>query len=259
MPDGEPVGRRNSADVVRLGKTVRRPRTPSSEAVQALLGHLHSAGFDGCPKPLGFDDQGREVVSYVEGDGGSIPLRAETVTDEALVSHAVLIRRFHDAAATFPQFTGEWDSLLGDPAGVGAVVCHNDISIPNTVYRRGRPAALVDWEFASSGRRLWDVAYAAWWLVPLHRPEFMRVIGWPEVDQPRRLGLFVDAYGLGEERTALLDVLHERQMRNQMQLRAWVAAGIIPAYDRHDPAVECGETQYVQSTRPRLESALGLR
>jgi len=261
-PDEEPLPGTNVTAAVRVGDTVRRPRKPSSDAVQALLGHLRHAGFDGCPEPLGFDDQEREVVSYVEGDGGTIPLSAAAVTDSALVAHARLIRRFHDAAGTFPAAGGAplaWDPPLRDPSGRDEVVCHNDLSIPNTVYRRGRPHALIDFDFAAPGRRLWDLAYAVWWLVPLQRPEFMATIGWPEVDQGRRLRAFVDAYGLDDERSLLLDVLTERQERNREQLRSWVADGTMAAFDDDDPTVECGRTQYVQSIRTRLEAALDMR
>jgi hypothetical protein len=249
----------NLGAAVRVGDTVRRPRKPSSDAVQALLGHLRQAGFDGCPEPLGFDDGDREVVSYVEGDGGTMPLPAPAVTDAALVAHARLIRRFHDAVGSFPHRSLTWDPLLRDPVASHEIICHNDLSIPNSVYRGGRPSALVDWGFAAPGRRLWDVAYAVWWLVPLHRPQYMATIGWPEVDQGRRLRAFVDAYGLGDERALLLDVLGERQERNREQLRSWVADGTIAAYDDEDPTVECGRPQYVQSIRTRLESVLDMR
>jgi Phosphotransferase enzyme family len=258
-PVEEPLAGSNITAAVRIGHTVRRPRRPSSEAVLTLLRHLRDNGFEECPEPLGFDAQGREVLSYVEGTGGSVPLRAESVTDQALVEHASLIRRFHDAAATFPHAVHRWDPLLADPLGAGEIVCHNDLSIPNTVYRGGLPAALVDWDLAAPGRRLWDLAYAVWWLVPLHRPEFMKAIGWPRVDQGRRLGLFIDAYGLGDDRRFLLEALRERQVRNQEQLRSWADTAMIASYDEDDPAVECGRTEYVQSISARLEAYLGLR
>jgi hypothetical protein len=56
--------------VVRVGDTVRRPARPSTATVQAYLAHLHCAGFTGAPVPLGIDDQGREVLSFVPGDEG---------------------------------------------------------------------------------------------------------------------------------------------------------------------------------------------
>ena len=102
------------------------------------------------------------------------------MTDETLIELAKLIRDFHDTAVGLGDGLPTWDPLLGDPSDSTEVICHNDLSIPNTVFRGGHPIALVDWDFAAPGRRLWDLAYAAWWIVPLHRPEFMRSIGWPE-------------------------------------------------------------------------------
>lgn len=254
----EPLSGTNLSDVVRVGETLRRPRKPSSEAVQSLLGHLRNRGFAGCPEPHGFDDQGREVLSYVQGEGGTVPLRPETMTDEALIGLGKLIRDFHDAAVGLGDEPMTWDPLLGDPSGSTEVICHNDLSIPNAVFRSDHPVALVDWDFAAPGRRLWDLSYAVWWMVPLHRPEFMRSIGWPEINQPRRLAMFVDAYGLDQSRAELLDVLHQRQLCNQQQLTSWVAEGKKPSYDPSDPVVECGMTDYADEIRPALERAIGV-
>jgi hypothetical protein len=54
--------------IVRIGDTVRRPLRPFSLTVQAYLAHLRDAGFTGAPLPLGIDEQGREVLSFVPGD-----------------------------------------------------------------------------------------------------------------------------------------------------------------------------------------------
>jgi hypothetical protein len=45
--------------------------------VQAYLAHLRDAGFTGAPLPLGVDDQGREMLSFVPGD---VPQPAATAT-----------------------------------------------------------------------------------------------------------------------------------------------------------------------------------
>jgi Phosphotransferase enzyme family len=178
------LGGTNASVVVKVDNTLRRPCKSSSEAVQALLRHVRASGFTACPEPLGSDEQGRVILSYVEGHGGSVPLRPETVTDETLVEQARLICQFHDASSDFVGSGLTWDPLLSDPSGESEIICHNDLSIPNMVFRHGRPIALVDWDFAAPGRRLWDLSYACWRLVPLHRPEFMRSIGWPPVDHP---------------------------------------------------------------------------
>src|SRR5205814_3427448 len=65
----EPLSGGNlSASVVRIGATVRRPTGPWTPAVHALLGHLADVGFDGAPRVLGFDDAGREILEYIEGE-----------------------------------------------------------------------------------------------------------------------------------------------------------------------------------------------
>ena len=48
---------------VRVGDTVRRPAGSSGESVRNLLLHLEAVGFDGAPRYLGTDEQGREVLS----------------------------------------------------------------------------------------------------------------------------------------------------------------------------------------------------
>ena len=58
-------------EVVRVGDTVRRTAGPHTPAVHALLRHLEAKGFRGAPRALGFDDRGREILSYVDGTPGS--------------------------------------------------------------------------------------------------------------------------------------------------------------------------------------------
>ena len=56
----------NAGAVVRVGDTVRRPVKKTAVAVRALLLHLEGVGFDGAPRYLGSDEQGREE-SFVVG------------------------------------------------------------------------------------------------------------------------------------------------------------------------------------------------
>ncbi len=66
MSEGEPLtGDGVTQGIVRIGDTVRRPLRPFSLTVQAYLAHLRDAGFTGAPLPLGVDEQGREVLSFV--------------------------------------------------------------------------------------------------------------------------------------------------------------------------------------------------
>lgn len=209
------------------------------------------------PKVLGNDEQGRQILQWIEGNAGlDEVVRPEVQSDALLEEAARLIRQLHDASSNFQWDEGGWDTLLVDPSASQEIICHNDIGPANLIYRDGQPIALVDWEFAAPGSRLWDLAYAAWWLVPLHRPEFCQRIGWRDVDQLRRLRHFCDAYGLEHRRDRLMDVIHERQLRNQQQLAKWVAEGVIQPFDSNDPTVEGGRTDYVDGRRAEFEKAL---
>ena len=61
------VGGKVAKSVVRVGSTVRKPATLAAPAVQALLAHLHRAGYHGAPQGLGFDEFGRQVLEFVPG------------------------------------------------------------------------------------------------------------------------------------------------------------------------------------------------
>jgi hypothetical protein len=53
--------------VVRVGGTVRKPVTPATPAVEALLRHLADVGFAGAPRTLGRDERHRHILEYVPG------------------------------------------------------------------------------------------------------------------------------------------------------------------------------------------------
>ena len=78
------AGGRTSPGVVRIGSTVHRPVRRSTTSVHAVLRHLERAGFAGAPRVLGFDDAGREVLSYVPGTAVVEPYPDWALTDEAL-------------------------------------------------------------------------------------------------------------------------------------------------------------------------------
>jgi Phosphotransferase enzyme family len=162
-------GTANRGQVVRVGDTVRRPRRPTSPATHALLRHLADVGFDGAPRFLGVDDLGREVLSYVPGTAITPPYPPWALTDEALVSVAHLLHAYHEAVSTFDPTPHAWP--LSPPAPfAGELISHNDVNLDNVVFREGRAVALIDFDLASPGSRVWDVACAARLWVPL-RPE----------------------------------------------------------------------------------------
>jgi phosphotransferase family enzyme len=179
--------------VVRVGDTVRRTPSASAAFVHRLLRHLEAEGFSGAPRFLGFDDAGREILSFLEGHvAWDQPQPAEVSSDASLQAAARLVRAFHDYTAGT------------DLAGEAEVVCHNDLSPRNTVYRdlgAGLvPVAFIDWDIAAPGERIHDVAHVCWQFLDLGP-----AIADP-VDAARRMTLICDAYGLGD-RSAVVDTV----------------------------------------------------
>jgi hypothetical protein len=188
--------------VVRVGDTVRRPRARWSPAVHALLRHFEEAGFDGAPRFLGIDEDGREILSYVDGDPGLSPVPAG---DEVVVELARLVRRMHDAQEGFSH-PGPW---FGDRTG--PVVCFGDFFPPNVVFRDGLPVALIDWDLATPGKRATDVGALASWWAPLRPDEEAARYGLPTDRRGRRLRAICDAYGLEERGDVVEQALAQRR------------------------------------------------
>ena len=191
--------------VVRVDDTVRRPQSDRAEAVHALLLHFESVGFDGAPRFLGVDERGREVLSYVEGEPALRPAPAD---DEVVAELGRLLRRMHDAQEGFALPVGvAWPDLPVE-ATPDSVVCHNDLFWPNVILRDGRPVALIDWDLAAPAPRVYDVASAANFWVPLRPDEQAASWGLPTKNRGARLRLLCDAYGLDPTaRRELLDVI----------------------------------------------------
>ena len=192
--------------VVRVGDTVRRPLSDRADAVHALLRHFESVGFDGAPRVLGVDERGREVLSFVEGEPALAPAPA---ADSVVAELGRLLRRMHDAQAGFSLPDGvAWPVDLPVRATADSLVCHNDLFWPNVIFREGRPVALIDWDLAAPAPRLFDVASAANYWVPLRPDDQAAAWGLPTTRRGGRLRLLCDAYGLDDgERPALLDVV----------------------------------------------------
>ncbi|MEV6152105.1 phosphotransferase [Nonomuraea sp. NPDC052129] len=218
----EPLAGGGVNEVVRVGNTVRRPAGPWTPAVHRLLDHLAAAGFDGAPRAYGLDEAGREILDFVPGDVAHYPVPAYAWSDAALEALAVLMRAYHDATTDFAAPDAEWYFPAREPA---EVVCHSDIAPYNCVYRDGLPVALIDFDTAHPGPRLWDVAYAAYRFVPLSAVGNGEAVT-SVTEQARRLRLLADAYGLsGDERTALPEMAAERLRAMVDHMRRQAAAG----------------------------------
>jgi hypothetical protein len=207
-------GLTNAGLVSRVGDTVRRPRRPTSPATWALLDHLERVGFDGAPRFLGVDHRDREILSFIPGEAVLEPSPDWALTDAALVSVAELLRRYHDAAASFDPAGHSWPDFVPAEFREGTI-SHNDPNLDNVVFSGGVAVGLIDFDLASPGSAVWDVACAARLWAPLR----------DELDTPAplrgralaRLRIFIDAYGLARrDRARVVDAAihtHERCYR----------------------------------------------
>lgn len=196
----------NMNAVVRVGDTVHRTAGPWTPEVHRLLARLRQQGIEEVPAPLGFDAQGREVLSFLRGLVGHGPL-PELYTDAVLVDAAHLLRRIHDATAgvAVAWQDGPWQAPTREPV---EVICHGDFAPYNCVFDRGRLVGVIDFDYAHPGSRAWDMAYALYRFVPLMHPSNPDSFG-AAAEQARRARLFCDAYGL-EERSQIVPALHAR-------------------------------------------------
>lgn len=238
VSEGEPLaGDGVTPGIVRVGDTVRRPVRPFTATIQAYLAHLRRAGFTAAPFPLGIDDQGREVLSYVPGDVPREPLPAETAGEDVLAALARLIRRLHDAAQGWaPPPDAVWGVPRSGPGlpppadGPAELVSHRDYCPGNVVFRDGLPAALIDFDLARPTTRLYDTANALYWWAPLYDPED-RAPAFATADIPRRAAVFADAYGMpAEQRRDLVPLA--RRMIHRFHLTTRAAAETDPVFRR---------------------------
>ncbi|MFB4295891.1 phosphotransferase [Actinomadura sp. NTSP31] len=220
LPGGRHVGG------VRIGDTVHRPANRWTSTVHAVLRHLEAAGFEGAPRVLGFDERGREVLTFLHGDtiGERHPWPAWPHSDQALRQSAAWMRRLHDATASFvPPDDATWFAGTWRP---GLVIGHHDASPYNAVWNDGGLVGFVDWDTAAPSSREFDLAHLMLTWVPLHARHVAEFQGFTAFeDRSRRLHVLLDAYGYDGDRSALAEVVIGRALRQASIIRQLVEGG----------------------------------
>jgi aminoglycoside phosphotransferase (APT) family kinase protein len=179
-----------TAGVVRVGDTVRRPRTRGSAFLARLLAHLEEVGYGAAPRYLGVDEQGRDILEFIPGVTTSDPRERD---EAAYAAGGRMLRRLHDATAGHPL------------TGRRGCVIHRDPGPFNTIFRDGLPVAFIDWDGARPGAWMFDLAYLAWtWCIQSSGNV-------PIEDQARRLRDLRDGYGRGDAEALVRAIIHRQR------------------------------------------------
>ncbi len=223
----------NTGGAIRVGDTVRRAAGPWTPAVHALLAHLADQGFTGAPRPLGIDAEGREVLSFLDGEtvGGAKPWPAWVHADDTLDQVARWARAYHDAVAGFvPPPEAVWRE--GGRWAPGLIVGHNDAAPYNAAWRDGALTGFFDWDFAGPVTRDQDLAFTAFSWVPLHARHVVAAEGFTDFgSRRRRLERFLEIYGHPGDVTAFLSVVRARARAHAEGVRRLAATGD-PVFER---------------------------
>jgi aminoglycoside phosphotransferase (APT) family kinase protein len=160
---GELLSGGNMDPVIRIGDTVRRVSGLWSASVHELLSRYESAGVSEAPRPRGIDDEGREVLTFIEGVTLEQAPPETRWRPSILHAAGALLRELHDASVSLTTRDRVWRSESHSPA---EVVCHNDFAPYNLIVREQTLVGVIDFDMASPGPRIWDFAYLAYRLAP---------------------------------------------------------------------------------------------
>jgi hypothetical protein len=253
----------NTDGAVRIGGVVHKQAAPWTPTVHALLRHLEEAGVDGVPRALGFDEQGRQMLTYLPGEmiGTSVPWPAWAYADSTLVQVGQWMRRVHDATADFvPPARERW--FTGRTMQPGWIVGHQDAAPYNAVMDGDRLVGFFDWDTASPSSREDDLAFSALLWVPLTAPDAGQQSGSHDLsDRSRRLHLLLDAYGYDSDRAAFGAVIVRRGRRQAGVIRGMADAGdrastaLLPIAGRLEQSASYVETLPAGFWTPRPAAA----
>lgn len=184
-------------EIIKIGNTVHRPTHWWTPAVHDLLSYLESVDFPYSPRVIGFDDKGREILSYIEGESGKYGWE-KIVSDEGLKKYAKFLLSYHQAIKDYkPPENAEWAYANGAP-GSGQIICHGDFGPWNIVWKGDEPIGIVDWDFVLPAKPEFDVLYALEYSAPFCSDEDASKLRAFKAapDRKHRIGVFLSEYGI---------------------------------------------------------------
>jgi len=162
--DEQPLSGGNMGGAVRVGATVRKPQQAQSATIQRLLAHVRAQGVLWVPEPLGTDERGRTVWSFIAGEVVH-DRPAWLWSGDILTTVARRLRQWHDATASFER--GRDDVWWWPGKRPAEVICHVDFAPYNHVFQARQFVGAIDFDLCYPAPRLWDLAYTAYSYLPL--------------------------------------------------------------------------------------------
>jgi hypothetical protein len=206
--------------------TVRRRRRWWTPAVHHLLAHLQDCGFAESPRVIGFDDRGREMLSFIEGDSGR-EAGSRVSSLDGLANFAALLRRFHDVIRDYePPPDADW-ALPATTDAPATGVCHGDFAPWNMVWIGEEPIGIIDFDLAHPAPLRHDVAYALSYSVPFRDDATTRrMLSVDDVpDRRHRVEVFAEAYGVSDE--GLVEQVVARQQKYAHDVEVLAQRGFV--------------------------------
>lgn len=139
------TGGRSTIGVVRQGDVVFRPHKTESDFANVFLQFLETQNFPYAQRYLGRDNNGRDKFQFIEG---YVPNEIGYTTIEQLCRFMQIVRQFHDLSLYFTKSN--------------KVICHNDLSPCNTIFKNNMPTAIIDWDSCAVGEQWEDLTYILW-------------------------------------------------------------------------------------------------
>ena len=223
-------------EVSRIGDRVLRSASPQSATVMRLLHHLHDHGFSHSPQPIGdgFAEDGREQLTYVEGESP----QPKPWADDAVFEVGSMLRRLHDTTASFdPGPDAIWHPWFARALpGSQPVIGHGDLGPWNILAVDGQPVAFIDWDNAGPVDAMWELAQVGWLNAQLHDDDVAELNDLPDVEhRAAQLGLILDGYQLKKgQRAGLVDMMIEFAIRSARDEA--VAANVAPDSPSPNPS-----------------------
>jgi hypothetical protein len=112
-------------NVIRIGNSIHPKTGAWAKQVHKFLRYLHHQGFHFVLEPFGFDKEGREILSFIEGVTFDYPLPEKARSISVLLSAARLLRAYHDVSVNFLNLNTNSHNWMFPSRDPQEVICHN--------------------------------------------------------------------------------------------------------------------------------------